>query len=148
MRGRRFSLIAVLLALAFVAGCRREAEKPAAFQAPADGRLTEAQVRTYLKDGEAGFGRQEAGWVRDRMREARLAGLASGLDRKVIEGRRRILRSLEERRRAATDPARIAELDRDIAEVRRLLEGAPPEPSPAVRDNAGLVARFENKETP
>jgi hypothetical protein len=136
------------LVLVLLAGCQRESAKPEAFRPPADGRLTEAQVRTYLKGGEAGFGRQEAGWVRDRVREARLAGLASGLDRKVIEGRRRILRSLEERRRAATDPARIAELDRDIAEVRRLLEGAPPEPLPSVRDNAGLVARLENKETP
>lgn len=138
----------LLLALALAAGCRREPEKTEAFQPPADGRLTEAQVRTYLKDGEAGFGRQEYGWVRDRVREARLAGLTSGLDRKVIEGRRRILRSLEERRRAATDPAKIAELDREIAEVRRLLQGAPPEPSPSIRDNAGLVARLESKETP
>jgi hypothetical protein len=64
----------------------------------------------------------------------------------VIESRRRILRSLEERSRAATDPAKKAGLDRDIAEVRRLLQGAPPEIAPAIRDNAELVARLE-KET-
>ncbi len=148
MRRQRFSLKAVLLTLVLLSACQREPERPRAFQPPADGRLTEAQVRIYLKDGGKGFSREESGWVRDRVREARLAGLASGLDLKVIEGRRRILRSLEERRRVATDPAKIAELDRDIAEVRRLLKGAPPELSPAVRDNAGLVARLDNKEKP
>lgn len=144
MRRRR----SVLLVLVLLSACQREPERPKAFQPPADGRLTETQVRTYIRDGKAGFSAQEYEWVRDRVHEARLAGLASGLDRKVIEGRRRILISLEERRRAARDPARIAELDRDIAEVRRLLQGAPPEPSPAVKDNAGLVARLESKETP
>jgi hypothetical protein len=143
MRRRR----SVLLALVLLSACQREPETPKAFQPPADGRLTEAQVRTYTKDGEKGFSRQEYAWVRDRVHEARLAGLASGLDRKVIESRRRILRSLEERRRTVTDPTKRAELDRDIAEVRRLLQGAPPEASPSVQYNAGLVARLENKET-
>lgn len=137
---RRASL---LLALALLAACRREPAKPEAFKPPPDGRLTAAQVRLYLKGQETGFRPREREWVRARVQEARLAGLTSGLDRKVIESRRRILRSLEERSRAATDPARKAELDRDIAEVRRLLQGAPPEVAPAVRDNAELVARLE-----
>ena len=137
---RRASL---LLALALLAACRREPAKPEAFKPPADGRLTEAQVRLFLKGQESGFRPQEREWVRARVQEARLAGLTSGLDRRVIESRRRILRSLEERSRAATDPAKKAELDRDIAEVRRLLQGAPPEPPPAVRENAELVARLE-----
>jgi hypothetical protein len=147
MRRQRFSRIAVVLALALLAACRREPAKPEAFKPPADGRLTEAQVRLFLKSREAGFSRQEYEWVRARVQEARLAGLTSGLDRKVIESRRRILRSLEERSRAATDPAKKAEMDRNIAEVRRLLQGAPPEPAPAIRDNAELVARLERKET-
>jgi hypothetical protein len=147
MRRRRFSPKAVLLALALLAACRREPPaKPEPFKPPADGRLTEAQVRLYLKGQERDFRPEEHAWVRERVREARLAGLTSGLDQKVIEGRRRILSSLEERRRAATDPARKAELDRDIAEVRRLLRGAPPEVAPSVRANAELVARLERKE--
>jgi hypothetical protein len=134
---------ALLLALALLAACRREPAKPEAFKPPADGRLTEAQVRLFLNGQASGFRPQEHEWVRARVQEARLAGLTSGLDQKVIESRRRILRSLEERRRAATDPAKKAELDRGIAEVRRLLQGAPPEPAPSVRENAELVARLE-----
>ncbi|HEX3129437.1 MAG TPA: hypothetical protein VH394_19025 [Thermoanaerobaculia bacterium] len=137
----------VFMALVLLSACHREPEKPEPFQPPADGRLTEAQVRLYLKGTEADFRPREYAWVRDRVQEARLAGLSSALDAKVIEGRRRILRSLEERSRAAADPRKKAELDRDIAEVRRLLQGAPPEPSPAVRANAELVARLEKKET-
>lgn len=133
----------LLLAIALLAACRREPAKPEVFKAPADGRLTEAQVRLYLEGRESDFQPREHAWVRDRVREARLAGLSSTLDRKVIESRRRILRSLVERSRAATDPAKKAELDRDIAEVRRLLRDAPPEPAPSVRENAELVARLE-----
>lgn len=143
MRRRRVVLVALIL----LSACRREPEKPEPFQPPADGRLTETQVRLYLEGREADFRPREHAWVRDRVQEARLAGLSSALDQKVIESRRRILRSLEERSRAATDPATKAELERDIAEVRRLLQGAPPEPSPAVRANAELVARLERKET-
>lgn len=138
---------ALLLALVLLAACRREPEKPEVFKPPADGRLTEAQVRLYLKGRESEFRPQEHAWVRARVQEARLAGLSSKLDEKVIEGRRRILRSLEERSRAATDPSKKAGLERDIAEVRRLLQGAPPEPAPSVRENAELVARLERKET-
>lgn len=131
------------LALALLAACRREPAEPEAFTPPADGRLTEAQVRLFLEVKERRFSAQEYEWVRARVQEARLAGTTSGLDRKMIESRRRILRSLEERSRAATDPAKKAELDRDIAEVRRLLQGAPPEVPPSVMDNAALVARLE-----
>jgi hypothetical protein len=134
----------ILLALVLLAACRREPAEPEAFKPPADGRLTEAQVRLYLKGR---LSPQEQEWVRARVQEARLAGMTSELDRRMIEGRRRILRSLEERSRAATDPAKKAELDRDIAEVRRLLQGAPPEVPPSVMDNAGLVARLEKEET-
>ena len=138
---------AALAAITLLDACRREPADIPAFTPPADGRLTEAQVRLYLKAKERGFTPREYEWVRARVQEARLAGTASGLDRRIVASRRRILASLEERRRAATDPARKAELDRDIAEVRRLLQGAPPEVPAAVRYNAGLVARLAAKET-
>lgn len=135
--------MAALLAMAGLAGCQRKPAVPEAFKPPADGRLTEAQVRLFLDSKERGFSPREYEWVRDRVQEARLAGTASGLDRRIVESRRRILASLEERSRTAADPAKKAELDRDIAEVRRLLQGSPPEVPAAIRYNAELVARME-----
>ena len=140
MRRSRVLAIAVLL----LASCRREPAVPAEFKPPADGRLTEEQVHMHL-EGKKGMESAEARWVGERVREARMAGLSGGIDRKIMDSRRQILRSLEERRRTLADPAKQAEMDRQIAEVRRLLQGAPPEVSPAVRHNAELVARMEEK---
>jgi len=55
---------------------------------------------------------------------------AKAVERKVLANRRKILRSLEERSRTLTDPAKKAEVDRQIAEIRRYLQRAPQEPSP------------------
>jgi hypothetical protein len=127
-----------------LAACRNEPAAPIEFKPPADGRLTEEQVRTYLTAAPKSA---EYKWVAARVREARTAGLTRGMDRKIADSRRRILISLEERRRTLKDPAKQATLDRQITEIRRLLRGAPPEVPPAVRENAELVARLE-KEKP
>ena len=137
---------ALVLAGLLLAACRNEPAAPAPkeFKPPADGRLTEEQVRAHLAGAPKSA---ESQWVAARVREARMAGLAGGMDRKIADSRRRILISLEERRRTLKDPAKQAAVDRQIAEVRRLLQGAPPEVPPATRDNAELVARLE-KEKP
>ena len=134
---------ALLLAALFLAACRDE---PAEFRPPVDGRLTEEQVRAHLA-GAPAFSRKsaESQWVAARVREARMARVTGGMERKVADGRRRILSSLDERRRTLADPAKQAEMDRQIAEIRRLLRGAPPEAPEAVRYNAELVARVEKK---
>jgi hypothetical protein len=59
---------------------------------------------------------------------------AKAVERKVLANRRKILRSLEERSRALTDPAKKAEIDRQIAEIRRSLERTPQEPSPKEKE--------------
>lgn len=138
MRPSRLLLLATLL----LAACRDEPAAPAPFKPSADGRLTEEQVRAYLKDAK-GMRPAERQWVAARVREARTAALTGGMDRKIAESRRRILRSLEERRRRLTDSSEQARADRQIAEVRRLLQGAPAEVPEAVRANAELVARLE-----
>lgn len=133
---------ALVLAALLLAACREEPAPPTEFKVPADGRLTEEQVRAYLA-GAKGMQPAERQWVAARVREARTAGVTGGMERKIADSRRRILRSLEERRRTLADPAEQARVDRQIAEVRRLLQGAPPEIPPAVRENAELVARLE-----
>ena len=136
MRPSRVFLLASLL----LAACRDEPAPPAEFKPPADGRLTEEQVRAHLAGAPKSA---ESRWVAARVREARMAGLAGGMDRKIADSRRRILNSLEERRRTLNDPAKQADVDRQIAEIRRLLQGAPPEVPEAVRYNVELVARVE-----
>lgn len=142
MRGFR-SRLAALLLCALLAACRREPD-PEAFAPPADGRLTEAQVRMYL-ERKLAHDPKELQWVADRVREARMAKIASGLDQKIVASRRKILRSLEERRRKVKDPTEVRDLDRQIAEVRRLLQGAPEEVPASVRYNAELAARMERR---
>lgn len=138
MRPARALIVAGLL----LAACRDEPAPPIQFKPPADGRLTEKQVRTWLAEAPKSA---EYKWVAARVREARTAGLTQGMDRKIADSRRRILNSLEDKRRTLKDPARQAVLDRQIAEVRRLLQGAPPEVPEAVRANAELVARLEKQ---
>jgi len=139
MRPARALVVAALL----LAACRNEPARPAdpgKYQPPADGRLSEEQVRKHLAGAQKSA---ESRWVAARVREARMAGMAGGMDRKIAESRRGILSSLEERRRTLTDSAQQAEVDRQIAEIRRLLRGAPPEIPEAVRYNAELLARME-----
>lgn len=140
----------------------------AQFVPPAHGRLDERQVRMYLEvrereekirrasgaaaaeasaaglraAQELGRNPKEYQWIGERVREARTAATAGDLDRKIVDSRRRILRSLEEHRRTLADPAKQAAVDRQIAEIRGLLRGAAPEIPPAVRHNAELLARL------
>jgi hypothetical protein len=130
------------MTLLLLAACRKEPAAPVKFKPPADGRLTEEQVQTYLDRAE-GMQPAEREWVTARVREARMAGVSGGIEQKITDSRRQILRSLEERRRSLKDPAKQVQVDRQIAEVRRLLQGAPPEVPPAVRDNAALLTRME-----
>ncbi|HWM90599.1 MAG TPA: hypothetical protein VN493_07520 [Thermoanaerobaculia bacterium] len=138
------ALVSPLIAVLLLAACRKEPAAPSEFKPPADGRLTEEQVQTYLDRAER-MQPAEREWVTARVREARMAGVSAGIERKITDSRRQILRSLEERRRTLKDPAKQAEVDRQIAEVRRLLQGAPPEVPPVVRDNAELLARMEKE---
>jgi hypothetical protein len=181
-----------LLCAAVLAGCAREAAEEkeaaqtrrlstaevmaqvakAAYQPPADGRLTEEQVRKYLevkrraRQGrtaeppaedseepsaaadlraalELGYNPKEIGWVQERVQEAWIALRGQELDRKIAESRNQMIRDLEARLQSAADPKQKAELEKQIAEIRA---AAPASAAPLpLEHNAELVGRYETE---
>jgi len=182
-----------LLCAVVLAGCAREeaeekkAEKPremttaqvmeqaarARYQPPADGRLTETQVRMYLevkrlvrkiraeepeKAGpqepaatadlraalELGYNPKELSWIQGRVQEAWIALRGQELDRKIAESRNQMIQDLETQLKSAADPRQKAELEKQIAEIR----AAAPLPTtapPAVDHNTELVRHYESE---
>jgi hypothetical protein len=181
-----------LLCAAVLAGCAREAAEEkeagkarklstaevmaqvakAAYQPPADGRLTEEQVRKYLevkrraRQGrtaeppaedseepsatadlraalELGYNPKELSWVQERVLEAWIALRGQELDRKIAESRNQMIRDLETRLQSAADPKQKAELEKQIAEIRA---AAPASAAPLpLEHNAELVGRYETE---
>lgn len=140
------------------------------FTPPADGKLTAPQVEAFLKveersrkirevatkagaapeeaiaadlraAQEIGVNPKEMTWVRERVREARTARLGDFLDRKIAESRRELVRRLEEQKRTA-GPAEREEIERRIAQFRRMPQGAGASLKPWVRQNAELLAKY------
>ncbi|HYU31389.1 MAG TPA: hypothetical protein VEW48_04445 [Thermoanaerobaculia bacterium] len=191
MRGR--SLGAVLLCSAVLAGCAREGaeekgKKPrepremtmaevmarvakATWQPPADGQLTEPQVRMYLEVKrrarsiraaapaapgkpepaatadlraalELGDNPKELRWVEERVLEAWIALRGQELDRKIAESRNQVLGELETQLESATDAQQRAELEKQIAEIRAAAPLDTAAP-PSVDHNVALVRRYE-----
>lgn len=179
-----------LLCAAVLAGCAREAtddEKAgsktlttaevmdqvarATYQPPADGRMTEEQVRKYLevkrraRQGrtaaaagaeepakaadlraalELGYNPKEIGWVQERVLEAWIALRGQELDRKIAESRNQMLQDLEARLKSASDPRQKAELEKQIAEIRAAAPLATTAPPP-LEHNAKLIGRYESE---
>ena len=141
----------------------------ATWVAPADGELTEKQVRMYLEVKrrsreirvakpvsrepsvtndlraalELGYNPKEVGWVQERVLEAWIALRGQELDRKLAEFRNEMLRDLEAQRKSATDPRQRRELEKQIAEIRAAAPLAT-EAAPAVDHNTALVRRYES----
>jgi hypothetical protein len=136
----------------------------ATYQPPADGQLTEKQIRMYLEVKrraqtirgeepagtadlrvalELGINPKELGWIQERVLEAWIALRGQELDRKLAEARIQVLRDLEAQRKSATDPQQRKELEKEIADVRAAAPLAT-EAAPAVDHNAALVRRFES----
>lgn len=142
-------LLAVLLAASACGERQEEAARPTpppastVFQPPADGRLTEAQVRTYLQSRPDVRTSQEYRWVEERVREARRLRGSYALTERLWQSRRKYLASLEARKAALSDPARKAEIDQQIATFRKDAEEADPKITPALRHNIALLERYE-----
>lgn len=181
---------ALLLCAAVLAGCAREAEDKAderaralttaevmdqvakaTYQPPADGRMTDEQIRKYLevkrraRQGrpaggagadepsnaadlraalELGYNPKEIGWIQERVQEAWIALRGQELDRKIAESRNQMLQDLETRLKSATDPGQTAELEKQIAEIRAAAPLATAAPPP-LEHNAKLVGRYESE---
>lgn len=189
------ALRTALLCAAVLAGCARDgAEKEgekaaeprelttaeimdrvakATYQPPADGRLTDEQVRMYLEVKrrareiraalpaapgpqepaatadlratlELGYNPKELSWIQERVLEAWIALRGQELDRKIAESRNQMVRDLEAQLQSATDPQQRQELERQIEEIHAAAPLAT-EAAPAVSHNAALVRRHESE---
>jgi hypothetical protein len=143
--------------------------KAPAYKPPADGRLTESQVRMYLDvrprerrirevasksaspadaatadlraAQELGFNPKEYQWVRDRVLEAQMLQATQALNQQVALSREALLRSLKEQKKTAGAGQR-AEIDRHIEDLRKSAEGVV-DRDPSKNFNAQLLARHE-----
>ena len=143
----------------------------AEFKPPADGHLTEPEIRSYLKleersrrirtvatqgtapelgatadlraAQELGLNPKEMTWVRDRIREARTARLTERLDHRIADSRLAYIRRLQAEEAQTTDPARKKDLERQIADFSRAPRSSGPAEAPWVRFNAELLGRYE-----
>lgn len=136
----------------------------ATYQPPVDGKLTDRQIRMFLEVErrsrklppstdpgatndlratlELGYNPKEMAWIRERMMDAWIALRGQELDRKIAASRARMLRDLETQARETTDPARRADLEKQIANIR----SAPPvatQATPALEHNADLLHQHE-----
>lgn len=186
-----FSLLG---SIAFAAGCRATPEESKAASAPggsstravleqaaeadytppADGLLTEAQVRMYIavearaseiraampttEDDEAfrrdvsaeltaaqelGFNPREVAWVHERVLEARMAELTLSLAAAAAAGRQDFIASLEAEKAETADPARIAEIEQRILDIRKSAAESQAGITAAMRANSALLKRHE-----
>jgi len=145
----------------------------ATYQPPADGLLSERQIRMYLEVKrrarkiraaapaapgtsepaatadlraalELGDNPKELRWVEERVLEAWIALRGQELDRKIAESRSERLAELETQLKGATDAQQRAELEKQIAEIRAAAPLATAV-APSVDHNAALVRRYESE---
>lgn len=191
-RGGRVLLLAVVLA-----ACRRAPAKDATddaairkrlgqkstavlmqevakadFTPPADGHLTEPEIRSYLKleersrriravatqgaapelgatadlraAQELGLNPKEMTWVRDRVREARTARRTERLTQRIAESRRLYVQRLRDEAARTADPQQKQALDRQITDFGRAPRtSGPAAAAPWVGWNAEMLGRYE-----
>jgi hypothetical protein len=94
---------------------------------------------------ELGYNPKEFSWIKERVLEARMLQTTKALNRQMAEGRQEILEMLEEQRRAATDEAQRAEIERQIEEMKKGGSAAAADSSPAKEHNAELLSRYKDE---
>lgn len=145
----------------------------ALYDPPADGRLTDRQVRMYLEvqergrkigevaaqdgaesDGlvisdlraalELGHNPKEFTWVAERIAEAEEVAALSVLEQRIGQSREEYLAMLEKERKAAVEEAQKAEIHQQIEEFKRPRETRAAG-SQSVRHNLELLTRFKDE---
>jgi hypothetical protein len=110
------------------------------------GELATADLRAAK---ELGQNLKEYQWVRDRIQEAQMAEVGRNLSQQVAGSRDKYIASLEEKKKGETDPARIAEIDKEIQEFRGSTETPGETPglgsnvSSGVEQNIQLLAQYK-----
>jgi hypothetical protein len=143
------------------------------FKPPADGRLTEPEIRSYMQmeersrriravaaqgaapelgatadlraAQELGLNPKEMAWVRDRVREARVARVTESVDRRIAGSRLAYIRRLQIEEAQSTDPAHKKDIERRIAEFSRASRSSGPAEPPWIHWNAELLARLQDR---
>ena len=72
-----------------------------------------------------------------------MAQTTKALNQQMVQGQQAVLKMLEEQKKLATDDAQRAEIDKQIAEMKKSAAEATAEDDPAKDFNAGLIARYK-----
>jgi len=106
-----------------------------AFRRDASAELTAAQ--------ELGYNPREVEWVHERVLEARMAELTLSLAAAAAAGRQDFLAALEEEKKGLSDPARVAEIEQRILDIRKSAAESQAGITAAMRANVALLERHE-----
>lgn len=93
---------------------------------------------------ELGYNPKEYSWVKERVLEAQMLQTTKALNRQMAQGQQAFLKMLEEQRRAATDDAQRAEIDRQLERMKKGAAATSAEADPAKEYNAALIARYRD----
>jgi hypothetical protein len=81
--------------------------------------------------------------IKERVLEAQLAQTTKALNQQMVQGQQAVLKMLEDQKKLATDDAQRAEIDKQIADMKKSAAEATAEDDPAKDFNAGLIARYK-----
>jgi hypothetical protein len=103
------------------------------------GELATADLRAAK---ELGHNLKEYQWVRDRIQEAQMAEVGRNLNQQVSGSRDKYIADLEAQKKGETDPAKIAEIDKEIQEFRGEAQAATPV-GPGVDHNIQILSQYK-----
>ena len=145
-RGRRIREVAGKELEKKSAEAKKEGEEMGLFEAvQAMGDAADIATANLRAAQELKHNPKEYQWVEERVTAVLLAELSQRLNAQLAEGRDEYVQLLEAQRQAVADPARRAELERKIAEMRGRAETAAEPPGEALRHNVALVAKYRDR---